>query len=232
LLVNGIGGGASPASALEASLGFLLGGGGGAFLKDTILSLTWIWELVGASTEDCAVARKGALARYCPAFSVRLYLVFNLFADFQPEATWSPWRSLKLLAVETAFRASDNETEDGSLRNDCAVLNAACFSAIVVPWLGASAGAEDLPRPENLDCNSFSWGELGIPTDVTDGIRGGGPTVAGLDADAVEFIGGAATGCFPPIPNPGTDIPAAPNLLNEPWFKIPLWEEGPVVSVW
>jgi hypothetical protein len=29
-----------------------------------------------------------------------------------------------------------------------------------------------------------------------------------------------------PIPKPGTDIPDAPNLFNEPWLSAPLCEGG------
>ena len=53
-----------------------------------------------------------------------------------PEATWSPCRWRKLFAVDAADRASENETEEGSLRALPMVFSAACLSAHEVPCDG------------------------------------------------------------------------------------------------
>lgn len=63
------------------------------------------------------------------------YFWFNPFALLSPDDTWSPCRSLKLLAVVAADLASDSDTEDGSFRKDCAVFMACCFCCHDVPWL-------------------------------------------------------------------------------------------------
>lgn len=147
-----------------------------------------------------------------PILSAIPYLLFILLADCHPDLTCSPCRSLKLFAVPAAVLASLNETDEGSLRNEDAVRRAACFSANVVPSLGARASAfGSLERRANRDCSSF-MGELlvGVFEMEVAGlwVRGGG-------------AGGGRT-CLPveppppPIPNPGTDIPAEDKLFNAP----------------
>lgn len=66
------------------------------------------------------------------------YFWFSPFAVFRPAATWSPWRCRKLFMVEAAARASDSETDLGSLWKSAAVFSAACFCANVVPSLGGA----------------------------------------------------------------------------------------------
>jgi len=39
-------------------------------------------------------------------------------------------------------------------------------------------------------------------------------------------VGGGRGGFLLSMPNPGTDTPAAPNLLKAPWFIIPLCASG------
>jgi len=108
--------------------------------------------------------------------------------------------------VLAAVLASLKDTEDGSLRNEDAVFNAACFSANVVPWLGASGLGEDVEDiREKRDCSSLSCvlatGEA-VGAELSVGDRDGG-----------------GNGCLdfaPLMPNPGTDTPAAPSLFKAP----------------
>lgn len=102
-----------------------------------------------------------------------------------------------------------------------AVFNAACFSAHVVPWLGAAGAATGSLRPEALvlnrekrPCRSLRWPlydfaddspPVGVDADVAVGERAGG--------------GGGGAADFPPIPKPGTETPAAPRRLMAPWLK-------------
>jgi hypothetical protein len=114
--------------------------------------------------------------------------------------------------VLAALLASLKETDEGSFRNAVAVLNAACFWAKDVPSVGASGlGEEEDVSREKRDWSSLTWAEL-----LRD--AGGGGDGLGVESRAG---GGTAGLLFPPTPKPGTDTPAAPNLLNAPWFKIP-----------
>ena len=109
-----------------------------------------------------------------------------------------------MFAVLAAALASLRDTEDGSFRKADAVFKAACFWAKVVPSLGLSGldEVEDDKR-EKRDCSSFSCEEL--TGEVAEGREG-------------EEAPGGGSDClpFPPMPNSGTEIPAALNLLIEP----------------
>jgi hypothetical protein len=128
LLASGIGGGAVlPTLGLD-SCAFFTGGGGGFFFPrnpdswpPSVLSLISICGLVGSG--DC----EGATPPYDPTLSDMPYLLLRLFADCQPDLTWSPCLSLKLFAVLAAFLASLNDTDDGLFRNEEAAFKAACF---------------------------------------------------------------------------------------------------------
>ena len=124
LVDRGIGGG------IEAPIfkdGFFIGGGGGFFFPNT----------PDPGLLESGVCGLGEVP-YEPTLSAIPYLVFNLFADCQPDLTWSPWRSLKLFAVLAATLASFIETDVGSFRKADAVFSAACFCANVVPSEGVS----------------------------------------------------------------------------------------------
>lgn len=87
------------------------------------------------------------------------YFSFMPLSFFFPAATWSPCRSRKLLAVDAAFRASVDDTDDGSWWNELAVRRASFFCAVVVPSVGVAAAewsGDDDDILENLPCNSLS----------------------------------------------------------------------------
>lgn len=119
-----------------------------------------------------------------------------------------------MFAVEAALFASDNESDDGSLWNERAVLTAACFWAHVVPWLGAGAGAVVAGDAEDgddmrakRDCSSLNCaGGVAVPP-AGCGLRGGG-----LGGEAVR-----------PMLNPGTETPDWPSLCRESWFGAVYW---------
>ena len=96
---------------------------------------------------------------------VILYFWLNAESFRLPASIWSPWRSRKLSATEAVLRASDAETDEGSLRKSCTVLNAPCFSAKVVSFGGALLTLSelvvrgdcdgDVDICEKRDCSSF-----------------------------------------------------------------------------
>jgi hypothetical protein len=135
-----------------------------------------------------------------------LYFLFQELAFCAPAEICSWWRSRKLFAVLAADFASERETEDGSSLKDWAVLRAACFWARVVPLFVALAGA--------------SGGEVGVglelefmreKRDWSSFIFKVGGDVAWAPSDAVLLS-------LLPMPRPGTDIPASPNLFEASWL--------------
>lgn len=66
------------------------------------------------------------------------------------------------MAVDAVARASDKDTEEGSLRSMLAVLRASCFCCMDVPWLaaadeGGGAAVDNFPKrderlPKEGDC--------------------------------------------------------------------------------
>jgi hypothetical protein len=108
-----------------------------------------------------------------------------------------------LFAVLAAALASPRDTDEGSSRKADAVLTAACFWANVVPSLGFSGlGEVEEDKREKQDCSSLSCAEFtGEAAEVREG----------------EVGPGGGMGCLPfPMPNSGTETPAALNLLIEP----------------
>lgn len=80
-----------------------------------------------------------------------------MLVDVHPEAIWVPCLSWKLFAVEAALRASESETDEGSVRNAFAVLIADCFCAQLVSpedCCGVTAGGDAIL--ENRDWSSLS----------------------------------------------------------------------------
>lgn len=74
---------------------------------------------------------------------------------------------------------------------------------------------DDLPIPnlENRAWSSFTEEEV---------VAAGGDDIAELGRELVSAVrGGGRAGLLlpPPIPNPGTDNPAAPSRSTAPWFK-------------
>ena len=136
------------------------------------------------------------------------YFLFNALAFFQPAATWSPWRSWKLCAVEAVALASEREIEDGLLRNELAVFRAACFWANEVPWDGGSGFCGLVEILENLDWSSLNW-------DVWTFERLG-VTPPGLEPPSSRP--GFASWGSPPMPSPGTVTPADPSLFKASWL--------------
>lgn len=122
LLASGIGGG----SVAAPPNSFFFGGGGGGFLPAT-----------PDEEEAVLLTSAPAPAALPPARLFSLFATPNFWfkplAVCRPAATWSPCLSRKLLAVYAADRASDSETEEGSLRKLLAVFSAAFFCAQVVP---------------------------------------------------------------------------------------------------
>lgn len=122
------------------------------------------------------------------------------------------------MAIDAAARASEKDTEDGSLRKEDAVFRAACFCAHVVPW-PADVGASCWPSGEEVenfakrDWSSPSCGVLGLAA----GAGGGGAAACRLAGRGGDGLGA--------ISKPGTDTPAAPNLFMAPWFNMP-WCAG------
>jgi hypothetical protein len=120
------------------------------------------------------------------------------------------------LMVEAAARASDAETELGSLRKLAAVCSAACFWAKVVPSAGTGAGAaadadaaldEPVPVPRRA---KRDWSSLSCEV-----FAGAGAGERAGDAGLVGFA--ALAGLL--IPSAGTEIPAAPRRSAAPVFK-------------
>jgi len=143
LVPRGKGGGETTTAECECICGFFGGGGGGGFLL--------LNAAASADNGELAAALMGEEATGAGKFSVLgeewfsmklfkrpeiLYFWLMALALVFPAAIWSLCRSLKLLAVEAAPRASDNVTEEGSLWKFWAVRIAACFCAKVVPSLG------------------------------------------------------------------------------------------------
>lgn len=150
MLASGIGGGPPELSTGAPSPGFFFGGGGGAFLAgDKVLSS------INIGPSSCS----GSTCLLEPPWDTTLssspYFEFISFADFRPEATCVPCRSLKLLNVDAAFRASEKDTDDGLSLNEDAVFNADCFSAQVVPCAAGSLG-EEVRIWEKRDCSAFT----------------------------------------------------------------------------
>lgn len=160
-----------------------------------------------------------------------------LFAAVYPATACSPCLSRKLLAVDAAFRASENETDDGFFLKSLAVFKAACFCVHVVPPPAAGGGLAVFIFA-NRDCNSPNCGPLpagrvagggGANPPVREGMGGDAVLVlAGRGGDAVVREGGGNGGALLPISKPGTDTPASPKRLVAPSFSIP--REGSVTG--
>ncbi len=118
-----------------------------------------------------AVRLEDAKALTLPAIP---YFWFSPFADFSPDATCSPCLCWKSFAVDAALLRSEADTLLGSSRRLLAVRRAACFSAHVVPVVGAGAVVpeDDVDIWENLFCNppncGFRLASAGGATDVLD----------------------------------------------------------------
>lgn len=141
-----------------------------------------------------------------------------------PAAACSPCLSRKLLAVDAAFRASENETDDGSFLKSLAVFKAACFCAHVVPPPAAGGGLAVFIFA-NRECSSPNCGPFpagliaggGANPPVREGIGGEAVLVlAGRGCDAVVREGGGNGGALLPISKPGTETPAWPKRLTAP----------------
>lgn len=102
--------------------------------------------------------------------------------------------------------------EVGSFRKALAVLSAACFWAKDVPWAGTSVGGDDglVDKFENLDC------KLCDCEPCSTGFEFGDPLLPLLRPCPELGLAGS-----PPIPSPGTRIPAEPSLLRAPRFNKP-----------
>ena len=105
------------------------------------------------------------------------YFWLRLLAVRKPAAACSPCLWPKLFAVDAALLASESVTLDGSLRMLLAVLNAACFSAQVVPVLGAAVDGDDPACP---GWSSFCRGRA-----VGSATVGGGASTRARDGDAI-----------------------------------------------
>lgn len=119
------------------------------------------------------------------------------------------------MAVLAAVLASEKDTDDGFLWKLEAVLRAACFCAHVVPspdgFAGGFAGGLGEEGDDGDDdvrnLEKRFWSSLSCDEDVPVGRGGwGGPCEPVSSLEELDR----------PMPNPGTDTPAAPNLLTAP----------------